>query len=146
MTRLALTLGPLFFLWPAEKLRNFYFRIADEAPVDRVHVGEVVCVKRMPFSDPVWPEIIERLEHGGKQVMLSTLAAPATVRERKAIAELCIDERLVEINDITALPARRASPSSPAHSSTSTTRRRRASSHVMAPPASARQWSCRWRR
>jgi collagenase-like PrtC family protease len=110
MTQVALTLGPLFFHWPAERLRNFYFRIADETALERVHVGEVVCGKRMPFSDPVWPEIIERLERGGKQVVLSTLAAPATVRERKAIAELCEDGRLVEINDITALPARSGRP------------------------------------
>src|SRR5690606_10699478 len=110
MTRVALTLGPLFFHWPAEKLRNVYFRIADESALERVHVGEVVCGKRMPFSDPVWPEIIERLEAGGKEVVLSTLAAPATVRERKAIAELCGDDRLVEINDITALPSRSGRP------------------------------------
>ena len=110
MPQIGLTLGPLFFHWPAERLRSFYNRIADEAPVERVHVGEVVCGKRMPFSDPVWPEIIERLERGGKQVVLSTLAAPATVRERKAIAELCAEDRLVEINDITALPARKGMP------------------------------------
>jgi len=110
LTQIGLTLGPLFFHWPAERLRNFYNRIADEASVERVHVGEVVCGKRMPFSDPVWPEIIERLERGGKEVVLSTLAAPATVRERKAIEELCADDRLVEINDITALPARKSRP------------------------------------
>ncbi|EXL02731.1 ubiquinone anaerobic biosynthesis protein UbiV [Aquamicrobium defluvii] len=110
MNRLALTLGPLFFHWPAEKLRDFYFRIADEAPFERVHIGEVVCGKRMPFSDPAWPEIIERLEQCGKEVVLSTLAAPATVRERKSIAELCADGRVVEINDITALPARSGRP------------------------------------
>ncbi len=110
MARIALTLGPLFFHWPAERLRNFYFRIADETALERIHVGEVVCGKRMPFSDPVWPEIIERLERGGKEVVLSTLAAPATVRERKAIAELCADGRVVEINDITALPARSGRP------------------------------------
>ena len=110
MAPVALTLGPLFFHWPAERLRSFYFRIADEAAFERVHVGEVVCGKRMPFSDPVWPEIIERLEQGGKEVVLSTLAAPATVRERKAIAELCADGRLVEVNDITALPARGGRP------------------------------------
>ena len=110
MPHIGLTLGPLFFHWPAERLRDFYNRIADEAPVDRVHIGEVVCGKRMPFSHPLWPEIIERLERGGKEVVLSTLAAPATVRERKAIAELCADGRLVEINDITALPARSGRP------------------------------------
>jgi collagenase-like PrtC family protease len=107
---IALTLGPLLFHWPAERLEDFYRRIADEAPVDRVHVGEVVCGKRMPFSDPVWPELVERLERGGKEVVLSTLAAPTTMRERRAVAELCADGRLVEINDVTAVPARAGNP------------------------------------
>ncbi|HUI94161.1 MAG TPA: U32 family peptidase, partial [Xanthobacteraceae bacterium] len=39
--RLALTLGPVLFNWPADRWRDFYVRIADEAPVDRVCVGEV---------------------------------------------------------------------------------------------------------
>ena len=109
-SRIALTLGPLFFHWPAEHLANFYRRIADEAPFDRVHVGEVVCGKRMPFSDPVWPDVIERLERGGKEVVLSTLAAPSTVRERRGLEELCDDERLVEINDASAIPSRGGRP------------------------------------
>ncbi|TPK55841.1 U32 family peptidase [Mesorhizobium sp. B2-4-19] len=110
MSRIALTLGPVFFHWSPDRLLDFYRRIADEAPVDRVHVGEVVCGKRMPFSDPAWPEIIERLERAGKEVVLSTLAAPATVRERRSIEDLCTDERLVEINDVTALPSRSGKP------------------------------------
>lgn len=110
MRKVALTLGPVFFHWSAERLSDFYRRIADEAAVDRVHVGEVVCGKRMPFSDPAWPEIIERLERGGKEVVLSTLAAPATPRERRSVQELCGDERLVEINDVTALPSRAGRP------------------------------------
>jgi collagenase-like PrtC family protease len=110
MPRIALTLGPVFFHWPAERLRDFYRRIADEAPIERVHLGEVVCGKRMPFSDPVWPELIERLERAGKEVVLSTLAAPTTTRERRSIEDLCGDNRLVEINDITALPARAGKP------------------------------------
>lgn len=105
-----LTLGPVLFHWPAERLLDFYRRIADEAPVGRVHVGEVVCGKRMPFNDPCWPDVIERLERAGKQVVLSTLALPATVRERRSIADLCGDSRLVEVNDITALPARSGQP------------------------------------
>jgi len=110
MSAVSLTLGPVLFHWPAERLTDFYRRIADEAPVGRVHVGEVVCGKRMPFSDPCWPDVIERLERAGKEVVLSTLAAPATVRERRSIADLCGDERLVEVNDITALPARDGQP------------------------------------
>lgn len=106
MSEIALTLGPVFFHWSPNRLLDFYRRIADEAPLDRVHVGEVVCGKRMPFSDPVWPAIIERLERGGKQVVLSTLAAPATVRERRSVGDLCGDERMVEINDVSGLPSR----------------------------------------
>ena len=110
MPPISLTLGPVFFHWPAERLKDFYFRIADEAPVDRVHLGEVVCGKRMPFSDPVWPDLIERLEQAGKEVVLSTLATPMTVRERRSIEDLCGDSRLVEINDVTALPGRTGKP------------------------------------
>jgi collagenase-like PrtC family protease len=110
MAAATLTLGPVLFHWPAERLLDFYRRIADEAPVARVHVGEVVCGKRMPFSDQCWPEVIERLERAGKEVVLATLAAPATVRERRVLAELCGDDRMVEINDITALPARTGRP------------------------------------
>ncbi|UCI22926.1 U32 family peptidase (plasmid) [Mesorhizobium sp. B2-1-8] len=110
MSGIALTLGPVFFHWSPDLLSDFYRRIADEAPIDRVHVGEVVCGKRMPFSDPAWPEIIERLERAGKEVVLSTLAAPATVRERKSIEDLCADERLIEINDVTALTSRSGKP------------------------------------
>lgn len=108
--RTALTLGPVFFHWSPDRLADFYRRIADEAPIDRVHVGEVICGKRMPFSDPAWPDIIERLERGGKEVVISTLAAPATVRERRSVEELATDERLIEINDITTLPSRTGRP------------------------------------
>lgn len=110
MPPIALTLGPLLFHWPAERIKDFYRRIADEAPVERVHLGEVVCGKRMPFSDPVWPELIERLERAGKEVVLSTLATPTTTRERRSIGDLCGVDRLIEINDITALPARTGQP------------------------------------
>lgn len=110
MSEIALTLGPVFFHWSPDHLLDFYRRIADEAPIERVHVGEVVCGKRMPFSDPAWPAIIERLERGGKQVVLSTLAAPATVRERGSVEDLCGDERLVEINDVSGLRSRSGKP------------------------------------
>ena len=110
MSRIELTLGPVFFHWSADSLRDFYRHIADEAPIDRVHVGEVVCGKRMPFSDPVWPEIIERLQRGGKSVALATLALPSTVRERRSVEALCESDQLVEINDLTALPARMGRP------------------------------------
>ena len=38
------------------------------------------------------------------------LALPASTRERKTVAELCRDDRLAEINDVTALPSRAGRP------------------------------------
>jgi collagenase-like PrtC family protease len=97
----ALSLGPVFFNWPPEKLRDFYFRIADEAPVDIVHVGDVVCFKRAPFFAPHLPDVIERLQAGGKQVVLSSLALIANDREWESVRDLVAAAELpVEINDL----------------------------------------------
>jgi collagenase-like PrtC family protease len=96
-----LTLGPVLFNWSPERLRDFYARIADEADVDTVHLGEVVCSKRSPFTDPVIPEIVERLQAAGKEVVLSSLAL--IMSEREAAHERQLAEAapgLVEANDI----------------------------------------------
>lgn len=95
-----LTLGPLLFHWPARKRRDFYLRIADEAPVDTVYLGEVVCSKRESEFAAVRAEVIERLRASGKQVVLSTLALVTTPAEVEAIRELSGEELLVEVNDV----------------------------------------------
>ena len=41
--RTELTLGPNLFNWAPEQWRDFYFRIADEAPVETVYLGETIC-------------------------------------------------------------------------------------------------------
>ncbi len=99
-TRLSLTLGPVLFNWPTDRWVDFYARIADEAPVDRVCIGEVVCSKRQPFRDDVTLETVERLERGGKEVVYSTLALPTTKREIRAISETVEAGYLIEANDI----------------------------------------------
>lgn len=99
-----LTLGPVLFNWPPPAWRDFYFRIADEAPVDTVAIGEVVCSKRMPFFAPHLLEVIERLASAGKEVLLSSLALVTLERERRATAELAASENvIVEANDISCL-------------------------------------------
>ncbi len=96
-----LSLGPVLFHWDAEDKRDFYFRIADEAPLDTVYVGEVVCSKRAPFFDPHLPAVVERLQRGGKQVVHSTLALILSEREMAGVRALADDsELLVEANDI----------------------------------------------
>ncbi len=100
-----ITLGPVLFNWPAQKWRDFHFRMADEAEVDAVCLGEVVCAKRLPFIEPVLPEVAERYMAAGKEVIFSTLALVMNKAERKAlraVAEMA-PEALVEINDISAL-------------------------------------------
>lgn len=95
-----LTLGPLLFHWPARKRRDFYLRIADEAPVDSVYLGEVVCSKRESEFAGLHTEVIERLQAAGKEVVLSTLALVTTPAEVAAIRELAGGELLVEANDV----------------------------------------------
>lgn len=96
-----LTLGPVLFNWKPEHLRDFYFRMADEADVDTVCVGEVVCSKRSPFFAPFIPEVVARLAAAGKEVVLSSLALIMTERELKDARELAGAEGwLVEANDI----------------------------------------------
>ncbi|SDR21947.1 U32 family peptidase [Pseudovibrio sp. Tun.PSC04-5.I4] len=110
MSKIELSIGPNFFNWPNDKLVDFYARIADEAPVERVYIGEVICGKRMPFNDKVWPDIYERLIDAGKTVVFSTMALPVTVRDRKSIAALSEDADLVEANDIAGVHRRSGQP------------------------------------
>ena len=98
-----LTLGPVLFNWPTPLWREFYDRIADEAPVDRVIVGEAVCSKRWPFRTDAMGEVVERLERGGKEVVVTTLALPTLKREVAQIAEQLAAPYLTEVNDITAV-------------------------------------------
>ncbi len=97
-----LTLGPVLFNWAPATLRDFYFRVADEAPVDSVYVGEVVCSKRTPFFAPHVAEVSERLARAGKEVVHSTLALLMNGREVAEVRETAeAPDLLVEANDIT---------------------------------------------
>lgn len=98
-----LSLGPVLFNWKPETWRDFYFRIADEADVDIVYVGEAVCSKRSPFYAPHIPDVIERLQASGKEVVLSTLALIMSKREMDDLRATARDaELLVEANDVSA--------------------------------------------
>jgi collagenase-like PrtC family protease len=102
--RLTITLGPLLFNCTPERWREFYARIADEAPIDVVCLGEVVCSKRTPFVHDVMGEVVDRLERAGVCVVFSTLAMPTLARERRHLEELVgATDKLIEANDATAL-------------------------------------------
>ncbi|MDE2334877.1 MAG: U32 family peptidase [Rhodospirillales bacterium] len=107
--RFELTVGPVLFNWPAARLADFYARIADEAPVDRVVIGESVCSKREPFHADVTEAAIGRLERAGKKVVLASLTLVTLERERRAARAMVAppgDEagsREVDIDDLTLL-------------------------------------------
>ncbi len=105
-----LTLGPLLFHWPAAKRRDFYLRIADEAPVDTVYLGEVVCSKRESEFAPYFDETVSRLQTAGKTVVHSTLALVTTPREVRTLRESAERGLLVEANDVACLDVLAGAP------------------------------------
>jgi O2-independent ubiquinone biosynthesis protein UbiV len=106
-----LTLGPVLFNWQPERWRDFYFRIADEAPVTSVYLGEVVCFKRAPLFENYVAEVAARLRTARKTVVRSTLAEVMSKQERQLVEEVCAEETApVEANDGSALLRLRGRP------------------------------------
>ena len=56
-----ITLGPVRYNWPTPEWIDFYTRVADDAPVDRVILGQVICSKRTPFRAEAMADVAERL-------------------------------------------------------------------------------------
>ena len=77
-TTTELTLGPNLFNWAPQTWRDFYFRIADEAPVSVVYLGETICSKRAPLFTDHYEAVSERLAAAGKTVVHSTLGETAS--------------------------------------------------------------------
>ena len=98
------TLGPVLFNWPVDMWRDFYFQIADEAEIERVYIGEVVCSKRAPLFEKHIDEVITRLEHGGKRPVFSTLAEVSNALDRLQVKRVTAQgEIAIEANDVSAL-------------------------------------------
>lgn len=104
--RIELCIGPLLFNWPATEVEAFYARLADHEAVERVYLGEVVCGKRAPRLEAALASAAERLAAAGKAVVWSSLALPATARERRAGQTLAARPEPVEVNDISILAHR----------------------------------------
>lgn len=110
-SRLGLTLGPVLYLWSSDDWRDFYFRIADEAAVDAVTLGEVVCSKRRHFIEMHLDAAVGRLARAGKQVRLGSLAMVTLERESVMLRALADHGGvIVEANDLAALALLRDRP------------------------------------
>jgi collagenase-like PrtC family protease len=106
-----LTLGPVLFNWSPERWRDFYFRVADEAPVATVYLGEAICAKRAPLFEPFLADVTARLQASGKTVVFSTLAQVMSKQDRKLVDAVCAEQTAaVEVNDASALLALRGRP------------------------------------
>lgn len=98
-----LALGPVPYYWDRETLYDFYKSIQD-APLDIVYLGEVVCSKRRTMRLPDWLQIGEELASAGKEVVLSTLALIEAESELATLRKICANKRfLVEANDMAAV-------------------------------------------
>jgi collagenase-like PrtC family protease len=102
--RLNLSLGPVLYLWDGPLWRDFYLRIADEAPVEEVTIGEIVCSKRSHFIASYLPMVLDRLTRAGKRVRLGSLAMVTLERESAELRRLAEHTGItIEANDLSAI-------------------------------------------
>lgn len=97
-----LTLGPILFDWKKSEVFAFYDTIA-KTSVDRVYIGEVVCVKKLGLSLEDMLSIGRMLEASGKAVTYSTLAVVSNedeIAHTRAIVEAA---QSIEANDMSAI-------------------------------------------
>ncbi|MDR0483803.1 MAG: U32 family peptidase [Alphaproteobacteria bacterium] len=98
-----LTLGACLFNWKVNDWQDFYFKIADETPIDEVYLGEVVCYKRYPFFEVAFENVVDRLTKAGKKVHFSTFSLILSDLEMntcKKLIEKAQDNTLIEVNDV----------------------------------------------
>ena len=114
--KMKLSLGPLLYYWPKDRVIDFYHRVA-EWPVDIVYLGETVCAKRTLLRTDDWLALAAMLRSTGKEVVLSTLALLEAESEIKRLRRLCENaDYLVEANDMGAVQLMQGRPFVAGHS------------------------------
>lgn len=82
-----LTVGPVLYFWPRDRLLAFYADMA-ESPADCVVLGEVVCARRRELRLEDWLALGRELTQAGKQVILATQALVETEADLRLIERL----------------------------------------------------------
>ena len=98
-----LSLGPLQYFWPRERVLAFY-REAAGWPLDAIYLGETVCSKRRELRTRDWITLAVELAASGKQIVLSSLALLEAESELGALRRLVENGSfLIEANDMSAV-------------------------------------------
>ncbi|AQS39300.1 collagenase-like protease [Shewanella psychrophila] len=99
------SLGPLLYCWPKEKVIEFYQAVAN-SQLPLVYLGETICSRRRELKFTDYMDLAHMLRASGKEVVISTLAlleAPSEYTELKK--QVDNGEFTIEANDIGAVQA-----------------------------------------
>ncbi len=94
-----LSLGPVLYYWPRQKVLDFYQAIAQSC-ADIVYLGEMVCSRRHELAFDDWLAIADALAAAGKEVVLSAQALTESEGDLKIMRRAVANGRFaVEAND-----------------------------------------------
>lgn len=99
-----LSLGPLLYYWPRQRVLDFYDTVAASDAIDIVYLGETVCSRRHELRCEDWFEIAARIAATGKEAVLSTQTLIESESDLKTLRRIVENKDFrIEANDMGAV-------------------------------------------